>query len=98
MKVVPDLGGRIPKIDDAPWPGFPADLVSIMVVVATQAEGTILVHEKMFESRMFFVDKLISMGAGIILCDPAPGGGDRARGPVGRRAGLPRRAGRAWRS
>jgi UDP-N-acetylglucosamine 1-carboxyvinyltransferase len=70
MKVVPDLGGRIPKIDDAPWPGFPADLVSIMVVVASQAEGTILVHEKMFESRMFFVDKLISMGAGIILCDP----------------------------
>jgi UDP-N-acetylglucosamine 1-carboxyvinyltransferase len=70
MKVVPDLGGRIPKIDDAPWPGFPADLVSIMVVVATQAVGTILVHEKMFESRMFFVDKLISMGAGIILCDP----------------------------
>lgn len=70
MKVVPDLGGRIPKIDDAPWPGFPADLVSIMVVVASQAEGTILVHEKMFESRLFFVDKLISMGAGIILCDP----------------------------
>jgi UDP-N-acetylglucosamine 1-carboxyvinyltransferase len=70
MRVVPDLGGRIPKIDDAPWPGFPADLVSIMVVVASQAEGTILVHEKMFESRMFFVDKLISMGAGIILCDP----------------------------
>ena len=70
MKVVPDLGGRIPKIDDAPWPGFPADLVSIMVVVATQAVGTILVHEKMFESRMFFVDKLISMGAGIIQCDP----------------------------
>jgi UDP-N-acetylglucosamine 1-carboxyvinyltransferase len=69
-EVVPDLGGRIPKIDDAPWPGFPADLVSIMVVVASQAEGTILVHEKMFESRMFFVDKLISMGAGIILCDP----------------------------
>jgi UDP-N-acetylglucosamine 1-carboxyvinyltransferase len=70
LKVVPDLGGRIPKIDDAPWPGFPADLVSIMVVVATQAAGTILVHQKMFESRMFFVDKLISMGAGIILCDP----------------------------
>ena len=70
MKIVPDLGGRIPKIDDAPWPGFPADLVSLMVVVASQAVGTILVHEKMFESRMFFVDKLISMGAGIILCDP----------------------------
>ena len=70
MKVVSDLGGMIPKIDDAPWPGFPADLTSIMLVVATQVEGTILIHEKMFESRMFFVDKLIGMGARIILCDP----------------------------
>ena len=70
LKVVPDLGGAIPKIDDAPWPGFPADLTSIMTVVATQVEGTVLIHEKMFESRMFFVDKLIGMGAGIILCDP----------------------------
>lgn len=70
MKVVPDLGGMIPEIDDAPWPGFPPDLISIITVVATQVEGTILVHEKMFESRMFFVDKLIAMGAGIILCDP----------------------------
>ena len=60
----------IPTIDDAPWPGFPADLTSIMTVVATQVEGTVLIHEKMFESRMFFVDKLIGMGAGIILCDP----------------------------
>jgi UDP-N-acetylglucosamine 1-carboxyvinyltransferase len=60
----------IPKIDDAPWPGFPPDLVSIMLVLATQSEGTILIHEKMFESRMFFVDKLIGMGARIILCDP----------------------------
>jgi UDP-N-acetylglucosamine 1-carboxyvinyltransferase len=68
--VVPDMGGMIPKIDDAPWPGFPADLISIILVVATQADGTILVHEKMFESRMFFVDKLISMGARIVLCDP----------------------------
>ncbi len=68
--VVPDMGGMIPKIDDAPWPGFPADLISIVLVVATQADGTILVHEKMFESRMFFVDKLISMGARIVLCDP----------------------------
>ena len=65
-----DAGGMIPKIDDAPWPGFPADLTSIMTVVATQAEGTVLVHEKMFESRMFFVDKLIEMGAKITLCDP----------------------------
>lgn len=70
MKVNTDLGGMIPKIDDAPWPGFPADLTSIMLVVATQVEGTILIHEKMFESRMFFVDKLIGMGARIILCDP----------------------------
>jgi UDP-N-acetylglucosamine 1-carboxyvinyltransferase len=70
MKVIPDLGGQIPKIDDAPWPGFPPDLTSIMTVVATQTEGTTLIHEKMFESRMFFVDKLIGMGARIVLCDP----------------------------
>lgn len=65
-----DFGGAVPKIDDAPWPGFPPDLTSIMTVVATQVSGTILIHEKMFESRMFFVDKLIGMGAQIILCDP----------------------------
>ena len=70
MKVVADLGGQIPKIDDAPWPGFPPDLTSIMTVVATQCEGTSLIHEKMFESRMFWVDKLIGMGARIVLCDP----------------------------
>jgi UDP-N-acetylglucosamine 1-carboxyvinyltransferase len=70
LKVVPTMGGQIPKIDDAPWPGFPADLISIALVVATQADGTVLVHEKLFESRMFFVDKLIGMGARIILCDP----------------------------
>jgi UDP-N-acetylglucosamine 1-carboxyvinyltransferase len=70
MKISPELGGMIPKIDDSPWPGFPADLTSIMTVVATQVEGTVLIHEKMFESRMFFVDKLIGMGARIILCDP----------------------------
>ncbi|MDT8298304.1 MAG: UDP-N-acetylglucosamine 1-carboxyvinyltransferase, partial [Spirochaetaceae bacterium] len=70
MKVIKDMGGMIPQIDDAPWPGFPPDLTSIMTVVATQVEGTVLIHEKMFESRMFFVDKLIAMGAGIILCDP----------------------------
>jgi UDP-N-acetylglucosamine 1-carboxyvinyltransferase len=62
--------GAIPKIDDAPWPGFPSDLMSIALTVATQAEGTILIHEKMFQSRLFFVDKLIDMGARIILCDP----------------------------
>lgn len=70
LKVVPTMGGQIPKIDDAPWPGFPADLTSIALVVATQAEGVVLIHEKMFESRMFYVDKLIGMGAKIILCDP----------------------------
>jgi UDP-N-acetylglucosamine 1-carboxyvinyltransferase len=65
-----DVGGMIPKIDDAPWPGFPPDLMSIITVVATQVQGAVLVHEKMFESRMFFVDKLIGMGARIVLCDP----------------------------
>lgn len=70
MRVNTDLGGMIPKIDSSPWPGFPPDLTSIMTVVATQVEGTVLIHEKMFESRMFFVDKLIGMGARITLCDP----------------------------
>lgn len=70
MRVQMDLGGYIPKIDDGPWPAFPADLTSIALVTATQCEGTILIHEKMFESRMFFADKLISMGARMILCDP----------------------------
>ncbi len=70
MKVNTDLGGMTPKIDDSPWPGFPPDLTSIMTVVATQVEGTVLIFEKMFESRMFFVDKLIAMGACITLCDP----------------------------
>lgn len=62
--------GVTEKLDDAPWPGFPADLLSIMCVTATQMEGSILIHEKMFESRMFFIDYLIRMGADIILCDP----------------------------
>ena len=70
MKVKADIGASIPKIDDMPWPGFPADLTSIMTVVSTQVEGTVLIFEKMFESRMFFVDKLVSMGANIVLCDP----------------------------
>ena len=70
LKVQSDIGGMIPKLDDAPWPGFPPDLMSIVIVTATQVEGTVLVFEKMFESRMFFVDKLVSMGAKIILCDP----------------------------
>lgn len=70
LTVTPDLGDAIPKIDDAPWPGFPADMMSVSIVVATQASGTVLFHEKMFESRLFFVDKLIGMGARIVLCDP----------------------------
>ncbi|MFN8542377.1 MAG: hypothetical protein U0232_33480, partial [Thermomicrobiales bacterium] len=70
MKVQDDYRGAIPKIDDGPWPAFPADLTSIAVVTATQARGTIMVFEKMFESRLFFVDKLIQMGARIVLCDP----------------------------
>ena len=70
LLVQDDLGGQIPKIEDGPWPAFPADLTSIAVVTATQARGTVLVFEKMFESRLFFVDKLVAMGARIILCDP----------------------------
>jgi len=70
LRVEDDFGGQIPKIDSGVWPAFPADLTSIAVTVATQARGTILIFEKMFESRLFFVDKLVSMGARIILCDP----------------------------
>jgi len=65
-----DLGGEIPKIDDGPWPAFPADLTSVALVAATQCRGTVLIHEKMFESRLFFVDHLVAMGARIVLCDP----------------------------
>jgi UDP-N-acetylglucosamine 1-carboxyvinyltransferase len=60
----------VPKIEDGPWPAFPADLTSIAVVVATQCDGIILVFEKMFESRLFFVDKLVGLGARLLLCDP----------------------------
>ena len=65
-----DLGGHVPKLEDQPWPAFPADLMSIAIVTATQCNGMILMHEKMFESRLFFVDKLIGMGARLVLCDP----------------------------
>lgn len=70
MKIIPDYHGATPKIDDSPWPGFPADMTSVALVTATQCEGTVLIHEKMFESRLFFVDNIIAMGAQIILCDP----------------------------
>jgi len=65
-----DLGGHIPRIEDGPWPAFPSDLTSIVLTVATQAAGAILIFEKMFENRLFFTDKLVGMGARIILCDP----------------------------
>jgi UDP-N-acetylglucosamine 1-carboxyvinyltransferase len=70
LAIVPDIGTAIPSVSDAPWPGFPADLMSIAIVVASQSAGTVLIHEKMFEGRLYFVDKLIWMGARIILCDP----------------------------
>ena len=65
-----DAFGQVPKVDDGPWPAFPADLTSIALVAATQCHGTVLIHEKMFESRMYFTDKLVAMGATIVLCDP----------------------------
>jgi UDP-N-acetylglucosamine 1-carboxyvinyltransferase len=70
LRIVDDLGGQIPKIESGVWPAFPADLTSIALTCATQSHGTVLIFEKMFESRLFFVDKLVSMGARIILCDP----------------------------
>lgn len=70
LKVKRDLHGAIPKIDDAPWPAFPTDMMSVVITVATQCQGTMLFFEKMFEGRMFFVDNLIAMGAEIVLCDP----------------------------
>jgi len=70
LQIVDDVDAQIPKIEDGPWPMFPADLTSIAVAVATQATGTVLVFEKMFENRLIFTDKLVSMGARIILCDP----------------------------
>ena len=69
-RVRDDLGGHVSKLEDGPWPAFPADLMSIALVTATQCDGLILLFEKMFESRLFFVDKLIGMGARIVLCDP----------------------------
>lgn len=70
LQVQSDAHGEIIKIDDAPWPAFPADLISIALVTATRCRGTVLIHEKLFESRLYFTDKLLSMGARIVLCDP----------------------------
>jgi len=70
LAVTADFGNAIPRIDDGPWPAFPADLMSVALVTATQASGTVLFHEKMYESRLYFVDRLIGMGARIVLCDP----------------------------
>jgi UDP-N-acetylglucosamine 1-carboxyvinyltransferase len=70
LRVVRDFGGAIPKIEDGPWPAFPTDLMSVAIVAATQASGTVLFFEKMFEGRMYFVDHLVSMGAAIVVCDP----------------------------
>ena len=70
LTIVDDVHAQIPKLEDGPWPMFPADLTSIAVAVATQATGTVLIFEKMFENRLFFTDKLVSMGARIVLCDP----------------------------
>ncbi len=84
-RIISDSFGAVPKIDDGPWPAFPADLTSIAVVSAVCSNGTVLIHEKMFESRMYFTDKLVAMGANIILCDPHRAvvvGPSRLRGTV----------------
>lgn len=70
MEIIPDYHGATPKIDSSPWPGFPADMTSVALVTATQCKGTVMIHEKLFESRLFFVDHILSMGAQVILCDP----------------------------
>jgi UDP-N-acetylglucosamine 1-carboxyvinyltransferase len=70
LKIVADIGNRIPEIKAQPWPAFPSDLMSIALVIATQAEGTVLFHEWMYDSRFYFVDKLVYMGARVVLCDP----------------------------
>ena len=70
LEIEADLGDQVPSLGDGPWPAFPADLMSIALVVATRCRGTILIHEKMFESRMYFADKVISMGGRVVLCDP----------------------------
>ena len=83
LEVEKEFGGAVPHIADAPWPGFPADMTSVALVTATQCKGTVLIHEKLFESRLFVVDGLLEMGARIILCDPHRAvilGSDKLRG------------------
>jgi UDP-N-acetylglucosamine 1-carboxyvinyltransferase len=70
LEITPDVGGKIPQINVMPWPAFPTDMMSIAIVVATQSKGTVLFHDWMYETRMFFIDKLVAMGARVILCDP----------------------------
>ncbi len=70
LRICPDINNSIPVISDGPWPQFPSDMMSCMIAMATQAEGTVLFFEKMFESRLYFVDKLVGMGASAIVCDP----------------------------
>jgi UDP-N-acetylglucosamine 1-carboxyvinyltransferase len=70
LKIRNDTGDHKPKVEDGPWPAFPADLTSIALALATQAEGSVLIHEKMFENRLVFTDKLVMMGAEITICDP----------------------------
>ena len=85
LRIRNDHGDHKPKVEDGPWPAFPADLTSIALALATQSHGSVIIHEKMFENRLFFTDKLVNMGAEIIICDPAPG--DRRRpAPAARRA------------
>ena len=93
-----DAGDYMPKVEDGPWPAFPADLTSIALALATQAEGSVIIHEKMFENRLFFTDKLQLMGAAITICDPhrAIVVGPRPSARAARRvAGHPRRDGDA---
>ena len=96
LRVRPDFGGAIPKIDDAPWPAFPPDVMSIAVVVASQAPGHRPDSREMFESRLYFVDKLVAMGAQIIVCDPTALSSSARPGSSARRSAAPTYA-PAWR-
>ncbi len=98
LEIRNDHGDHKPKVEDGPWPAFPADLTSIALALATQSNGSVIIHEKMFENRLFFTDKLVNMGAEIIICDPHRAivdGPRRLRGRAGRVAGHPRRDGDA---